>query len=163
MTNRVHRPLKVITFNANGIGRQSLEVSKQLQDSHIDVVLFSETYLKSHERFYNRNYYFYRTDRHPEIKGGTAVAVRNGVPHMHVDLPLLVPVEATGVCIPIDNKKVLLAAAYRSSWRTWTDSDITKLLSLKDKFILVGDLNSKHPSWNSVISNPSGEKLLRFF
>jgi hypothetical protein len=28
---------------------------------------------------------------------------------------------------------------------------------------LVGDLNSKHPSWNSVISNPSGEKLLRFF
>jgi hypothetical protein len=27
---------------------------------------------------------------------------------------------------------------------------------------LAGDLNSKHPSWNSAVSNPSGEKLLQF-
>jgi hypothetical protein len=28
---------------------------------------------------------------------------------------------------------------------------------------LTGDLNAKHPSWNSAVSNPSGEKLLQFF
>jgi endonuclease/exonuclease/phosphatase (EEP) superfamily protein YafD len=28
---------------------------------------------------------------------------------------------------------------------------------------LAGDLNSKHPPWNSVVSNPSGEKLLQLF
>jgi hypothetical protein len=28
---------------------------------------------------------------------------------------------------------------------------------------LAGDLNAKHPSWNSAVSNPSGEKLLQFF
>jgi hypothetical protein len=49
MANRVHRPLKVIAFNANGIGRQSHELSKQLQDLYIDVALFSETHLKRHE------------------------------------------------------------------------------------------------------------------
>jgi hypothetical protein len=54
MANRVHRPLKVIASNANGILRQSHEVSKQLQDLHIDVALFSETNLKPHERFYIR-------------------------------------------------------------------------------------------------------------
>jgi hypothetical protein len=32
MANRVHRPLKVIAFNANGILRQRFEISKQLQD-----------------------------------------------------------------------------------------------------------------------------------
>jgi hypothetical protein len=32
MVNRVHRPLKVIAFNANGILRQRYELSKQLQD-----------------------------------------------------------------------------------------------------------------------------------
>jgi hypothetical protein len=31
--------------------RQRYELSKQLQDLHIDVALFSETHLKPHERF----------------------------------------------------------------------------------------------------------------
>jgi hypothetical protein len=50
MANRVHRPLKVIAFNANGISRQHYELGKQLQDLRIDVALFSETHLKPHER-----------------------------------------------------------------------------------------------------------------
>jgi hypothetical protein len=80
MATRVHRPLKVIAFNANGIGRQRYELSKQLQDLHVDVALFSKTHLKPHERFFIPNYHFYRTDRHPGSKGGTAVAVRKGIP-----------------------------------------------------------------------------------
>jgi hypothetical protein len=28
---------------------------------------------------------------------------------------------------------------------------------------LAGDLNAKHPFWNSAVSNPSGEKLLHSF
>jgi hypothetical protein len=39
MAARVHRPLKVIAFNANGIWRQRSEFSKQLQDLHTDVAL----------------------------------------------------------------------------------------------------------------------------
>jgi hypothetical protein len=60
MLNRVHRPLKVIAFHANGILRQHYELGKQLQDLHIDVALFSETHLKPHERFSIQNYHFYR-------------------------------------------------------------------------------------------------------
>jgi hypothetical protein len=81
MANRIHRPLKVIAFNAYGIMKQSYELSKQLQDLYVDVALFSETHLKPHERFFISNYNFYRTDRHPGRKDGTAVAVRRGVPH----------------------------------------------------------------------------------
>jgi hypothetical protein len=80
MARRVHRPLKVIACNANGIGRQRHELSKQLQDLHMDVAPFSETHLKPPERFYIPNYHFYRIDRHPERKDGTAVAVRKGIP-----------------------------------------------------------------------------------
>jgi hypothetical protein len=65
MATRVHRPLKVIAFNGNGIGRQRSELSKQLQDLLIDVALFSETRLKPHERFSIPNFHLYRTDRHP--------------------------------------------------------------------------------------------------
>jgi hypothetical protein len=28
---------------------------------------------------------------------------------------------------------------------------------------LADDLNAKHPSWNSTVSNPLGEKLLQLF
>jgi exonuclease III len=95
MVNRVHRPLKVVSFNANGILRQRYEFGKQLQDLHIDVALFSETRLKPHERFSIQNNHFYRNDRQPGRKDGTAVAVKKGIPHSHVDLPPLVSVEAT--------------------------------------------------------------------
>jgi hypothetical protein len=38
MATRVHRPLKVIAFNANGIGRQRYELSKQLKDKVINPI-----------------------------------------------------------------------------------------------------------------------------
>jgi hypothetical protein len=45
---RVHRPLKVIAFNANGIWRQCYELSKELRVLHVDVDVLSETNLKPH-------------------------------------------------------------------------------------------------------------------
>jgi hypothetical protein len=111
MATRVHRPIEVIAFNANGIGRHSYELSKQLQELHIDVALFLKTHLKFHERFYIQNFQFYPIDRHPGIKGGTDVAVRKRIPHNNVDLPPLVSGEATGVCIHIGSSEVLLASS----------------------------------------------------
>jgi hypothetical protein len=48
--------------------------------------------------------------------------------------------ETTGVSIPTGNSKVLLAAVYKS--------------------LLAKDLNAKHPFWNSIVSKPSGAKVL---
>jgi hypothetical protein len=56
MAARVHRPLKVMEFNANDIWRRRCENCKQLQDLHIDVAVLLETHLKPHERFFIENY-----------------------------------------------------------------------------------------------------------
>jgi hypothetical protein len=124
---------------------------------------FSETHLKAHERFFILNFHLYRTDRYPGRKGGTAVAVRKGIPHNHVNLPTLVSVEVTGVCIPLAKSEVLLAAVYKSPGRAWSEADITELLSFGPKSILAGDMNAKTPFWKSEVSNHSGEKLLHLF
>jgi hypothetical protein len=145
MANRFYRPLRVIAFDANDIMRQRYELSKQLQDLHVDVALFSETHLKPYEKSFISNYLFYRTDHHPGRNGGTAVVVRRRVPHSYVDLPPLVSVEATGVCIPIGKSEILLASVYKSPGRAWSDTDITELLSFRRKSILACDLNAKHP------------------
>jgi hypothetical protein len=120
MATRVHSSLNVVAFNANGIGRQRFEFSKQLQAHCIDVELLSETHLKPHERFPVPNYHVYRTDRHPHLKSETDVAVRKGTPHTHVDLPPFVSIEATGVCTPIGNKEVV----YKPPGRAWSDADV---------------------------------------
>jgi hypothetical protein len=52
---------------------------------------------------------------------------------------------------------------YKSLGRTWSDADIAEILNLRHKCILAGELNAKHLSWNSIVSNTSGEKLLKFF
>jgi hypothetical protein len=109
----------------NGIARQRHELSKQLQDLHIVVALFSVTHLKPHDRFHIQNYHFYRIDREPERKVGTAVAARKGIPHMYVDLPPLVSIEATGVCMPLGHQEILLAEVYKSPGCTWTDASLS--------------------------------------
>jgi hypothetical protein len=65
----------------------------------------------------------------------------------HVDLRPLVSIEATGICIPIGNGEVLLAAVYKTPGHAWNDTDITELLSFRHKALLAGDLNAKHPFW----------------
>jgi hypothetical protein len=42
------------------------------------------------------------------------------------------------------------------------DADIIELLSFRRKAILA-DLNAKHPFWNSAVSTPSGNKVLKLF
>jgi endonuclease/exonuclease/phosphatase family metal-dependent hydrolase len=78
-------------------------------------------------------------------------------------LPPLNSVEATGVCIPIGNSQVLLSAVYKLPGSAWSDAEIIELLGFRRKSILAGDLNAKHPFWNSAVSNPSREKLLELF
>jgi hypothetical protein len=67
------------------------------------VALLSETHLTHHERFFIPNYHFYWTGCFPGRKGATAVAVGEGIPHNHVDLPPLVSTKATGAWIPTAN------------------------------------------------------------
>jgi hypothetical protein len=88
-----------------------------MQDLKKVVALLSETHLKPHMRFYIPNYHIYRNDRINENKGGTAVAVKKGIPHPCVDLPPLLPLEATGVSIPIEHTEMLLASVHRSPLR----------------------------------------------
>jgi hypothetical protein len=101
------------------------------KDLHRDVALLSEPHFKPHERFLIPNYHFNWTERFPGRNGGTATAVRKGVPHNHGDLTPLVSVEVTWVCIPIGDSEVLLASVYKSSGQVWNDAYTTELLSFR--------------------------------
>jgi hypothetical protein len=151
MATRFQRP-------QNGTVRHLYELIKQLQDLHIDVALFSETHLKPHDRFFIPNCHFYRTDCYPERKGGRSVAVRKGIPHNHS----LIQWKRQGSAYILVIVKHYLQLFIKSPGTAWNDTDIIVLLSFRIKYILVGDLNAKHPFWRSAFSKPSDEKLLQF-
>jgi hypothetical protein len=89
-------------------------------------------------------------------KSGTTVAVRKGIPHIHVYLPPLVSVEAIGVCIPM----VMVKYCLQMFINLQTEPGVMpELLSFRRKSILAGGLNAKNLFWNSIISNNSGMKL----
>jgi hypothetical protein len=90
----------------------------------------------THETFFIPNHLVHWTSRFLGSKGGTAIAV-TGITHNPVDLPPLVLTEATGVCIPLANSEVLLAAVYKPLGRARSDTD-TLDLSLYWQVILFG-------------------------
>jgi hypothetical protein len=55
---------------------------------------------------------------------------------------------------------VLLATVYKSPGHAWNDADIIELFSFRHKPLPAGYLNAKHPFWNTIVSKPSGVKLL---
>jgi hypothetical protein len=90
-------------------------------------------------RFYIPKYYIYRNVGQDGHKGGTAVAVKKGIPHTHVDVPPLLSVETTGVSISMGHTEKLIVSVYNSPLRAWRDADIAELLNLRTKSILEVD------------------------
>jgi hypothetical protein len=117
-------------------------------------------HLKTLEKFFIQNYYFYRTHRNRGRKDGIVVAVGKGIPHSHIDLPPFVSIEATRECIQIGKSGVLFAAVYKSPVHAWRYADIIELFSFRHKSLLSGDLNANPLFCNGVVSNPSCAKLL---
>ncbi|KAK9717062.1 zinc finger associated protein [Popillia japonica] len=88
--------------------------------------------------------------------GEVAVLVRNKLAARKVRFQDRI--EAVGAAVKIEGKEVLLVSAYnRPSYDLEPES--LRQLTEADHIVIGGDLNSKHPSWNSRVVNPNGKKL----
>jgi hypothetical protein len=76
MTTRIHRPLKIIAFNANDIWRQHYELSKQLQDLLVVVALFSVTHVRMKGSIFDSTTFIEK--RHPLQACGFTSSCFNG-------------------------------------------------------------------------------------
>jgi hypothetical protein len=113
------------------------DLSKQLQDLHIDLTVLSQTHFQPHERsLFKIITYIESIDTQKE--DGTTVAGKKGIPHNDADLPPLVSIKATEVCIPIGNTEILLAAVSKSPGSNWSNTYITKLLIFRNNRLTVG-------------------------
>lgn len=155
-----HRGLNILNFNANGIIHQTYELQALLVNYDIDLACISETHLKPNIKFRLRNYTVIRTDRNNRPGGGTAIIIKNSMPYRRAILPIFQNLEATGIFIQLEGTEILVASVYHPPYAQLNENDLTLLITRHKHFILCGDLNAKHKTWNSRLNTSKGETLL---
>lgn len=162
-----HNDASILIWNAQSIRKKINEFSNFLNTQRIDICLLTETWLKQSESCSVQNYVLYRKDRSPtnqsqrNVGGGVAIAIRNGIQHRQIpDLDLEI-IETIGIELQGTN----IYAAYFPGSKLNAQklrafqADIIKISSIRGKFLVGGDLNSKHRFWNCTRGNKAGKVL----
>ncbi|GBO20729.1 RNA-directed DNA polymerase from mobile element jockey [Araneus ventricosus] len=131
--------------------------------------MLQETKLRPQGKFFLANYsiyYSYRENQNQfQPSGGTAIAIKNNIPHYHLIPPTLHYVEATVVVINLKNcEPVNLVSMYvpPSAELGMFTFDIENLIQLGTYQIICGDFNAHHTTWNCSSISPRGITLRNF-
>lgn len=151
--------LKILSWNAQSITKKQKELSHYMWENKIDIALIQETQLNPSNKLFFQNYNIYRNDRPTHKGGGTAILIRNHIPHKHICFNNLQNIEATSISIQFKNKELYLSSIYHSTSRIFLTSDLDILLGSDKPTLIVGDFNCKSPTWNSRVRNTNGRKL----
>lgn len=155
------KTVKIAYWNASGIKNKKHELLFFLQENNIDVMLIGETWLKPKDHFQMVNYTIYRTDRTHTTKGGTAICVRNILPHIKLTTNTT-KIESTAIKIIVNKKFYTIVSAYCPPKTNFNNEEIDQLLGLHDYVIVMGDLNAKHTLWGCRTTNATGRTLLQY-
>lgn len=155
----ISKPLIILNFNANGLKNQLLEFTKFLQDNTVDIACVNETHLNRTDNIKIKNYKIYRTDRENKPGGGTAILIKKTISHNPIKISNLENVECTAITILLNHRETTIAAVYNQPTKPLLLSDLDKLIHTTKNFIILGDLNAKHQSWNSLTQNSRGKVL----
>ena len=106
-----------------------------------------------------REYTSYRTQYNLNVgsHGGCLIYVRRDIPHYKITLNT--PLQAVAVEVHL-KRKYTLCSLYLPPNSPVTQTEILDLLrQLPRPFLLMGDLNARHPLWGDVTSNQKGNLI----
>lgn len=155
------KQLKIMLWNAQSINQPTKQqmLTHTLQTEQIDIVILVETYLKPTHTFNINNYMILRNDRRTQAHGGVAIAIRDSIPHKHITSTNTNSIENVAIEVTINNTPTVIIAAYSPKYTQHFERDIQSLTSTNKQFMIFGDLNAKHTSWNCNVNNTAGNKL----
>lgn len=147
-------------WNAQGINSFSkkLQLQHVLRDKYIDILFLCETFLSEGNSFTLSGYRVYRCDR-ATTGGGVAVAVRNHLNTIQLPTYCTKNIENVSVELKLLNRSIVLTAIYSPRYNDKFKDDIRKITPSNKEYIICGDLNAKHSSWNCSRANTSGNVL----
>lgn len=152
---------KILLWNAQGISNKSKQIQLEyfVQRERIDIILLVETFLKQQHAFQLKDFMVYRNDRLNQAHGGVAMAIRKTLQHKFCSPLHTNYIENIAIEIIINNSPTRIIAAYCPKQSTYFENDIQLLTSASNQFMIFGDFNAKHRSWNCSKNNKSGNQL----
>lgn len=156
-----NKKLKIVFWNAQSINNPTKKHLLELfmESEKIDIVLLAETFLKPHIPFQIRNFTVHRNDRIQQGHGGVAIANRSSINHKLVSSILTQHIETLTIEILVNNNPIKISVAYNPRASIHFKDDIRKLTDTNDQFMIFGDFNAHHQSWNCHNMNTSGKSL----
>lgn len=157
--------LNILNWNARSIKGKEDELFNFLRKQNIQLAAITETFLKpgiSIKR--DPNYLVYRNDRIDGAAGGVAIIIHKRIKHKLLSSFNTKVIESLGIEVETNLGTLLFTVAYlpfqcRGQQKNYFKSDLQKLSRHRSKFLIVGDLNSKHRTWNNIQSNSNGKIL----
>lgn len=158
--------INVMFWNCRSIRNKIFELIHFLNSNNVDICLLSETWLSDENTFYHPQYSCVRRDRVGRNGGGVAILVKKTIQFNIIPCIATEVVENVGIEISFrENSNLRIYSVYfpggqnNSVFRNKFKSDIRKMLNMPYKYLICGDLNSRHRSWNCLRANPWGNIL----
>ena len=160
--------LKILSWNCQSAQNKVVELSNFLNKTMHHIVLLQETWLNPKVQIKIPNYVCLRQDRNSDSRyphGGVAILVHSSLQNNYsrVKFVDLNSIESIFIQLTLNTFSFTIGSIYASSSLNTTESkiDLEKLFSRPGPFVLAGDYNAKHTSWNNVKSDGKGNHLLR--
>lgn len=156
----VEDKLNIMHWNAQSITNlaKKIELQHFLNSKNIDVLLLNETFLKPEHNFKILGYNIYRSDR-PSNGGGVAIAIKNNLKHSLIKSIPTSNIENIGIELKINRQKIFLIAVYSPRYDSNFKKELKNITQKYKEFLIFGDLNAKHRSWNCLKGNTAGNVL----
>jgi exonuclease III len=157
--------LKICFWNARSIRNKAIETFEFFEKNNIQIALLSETWLSISDKISFPGYKTVRKDRDNRRGGGVAIIIRDDVDFSITSIPQLKVIEAIQISVKIDDQILLVTAVYfpgsaRAQVVSDFKDDIRSLTNVRSNYIICGDLNARHRSWNCSKANKAGKILL---
>lgn len=156
--------VRVILWNAQGIYNKANEFAKVLSDEDIDIACVCETHLSTNRTLIDfPQYNVIRLDRQSHM-GGLLILIRKDLKYREVPSAPCQLVEHQMILVE-GKTPFLIINAYLPGGarvpiiRQHYDNDLDKLFNYGHPIFFVGDLNSRHTSWNCKKNNSAGKIL----
>lgn len=156
-----HKQLKIVFWNAQSINNTTKKrlIELFLDSEQVDILLLAETFLKPHIPFQIKNFTVYRNDRIQQGHGGVAIAIRSCIDHKLVSPMNTQHIETLSIEIKVNSEPIKISVAYNPKASIHFKSDLIKMTNTNEKFMIFGDFNAHHPSWNCQNTNTLGKSL----
>lgn len=151
----------ILHWNANGITTYShiKQMETLLTNLDIQIAGLNETFFKERHKPYFQNYTLLRNDRMHRSGGGVALLIHKSISFKQLPITYTSTIENLSVEVNINKRKIIVSTAYCPKYSSNFTNDIKALTPTDKEFILLGDLNAKHVSWNCHNNNVSGTLL----